>query len=77
MEVAQIWRERYNQKKTYSRLAGYVFQNVQITTEKIKLEKKGTVVWPSVENWKKLHRKKRYSRLVVSWRTSHKTQHTS
>ncbi len=34
MEAAQIWRERYNQKKMYSRLASYVFQRVQIITGK-------------------------------------------
>ena len=75
-------------KKTYSRLAGYVFQRVQITTrknydrkknvqsgqlcfsagsnynrKKLRPKKKPTVVQPSVENWKKLHAEKRYSRL--------------
>jgi hypothetical protein len=34
MEAAQIWWERYNRKKMYSRLAGYVFQRVKITTGK-------------------------------------------
>ncbi len=28
LEAAKIWRERYNRKKTYSRLAGYIFQQV-------------------------------------------------
>jgi hypothetical protein len=32
MEAAQIWRERYNRKKMYSHLAGYVFQRVLITS---------------------------------------------
>jgi hypothetical protein len=55
MEAAQIWRERYDRKKTYSRLAGYVFQRIQITTGKnYDRKKKGTVVWPSFGNWKKL-----------------------
>ncbi len=43
MEVAQIWRERYDRKKMYSHLAGYVFQRVQITTGKNYDRKKGTV----------------------------------
>ncbi len=35
METAQIWREHYDRKKKmYRRLAGYVFQRVQITTGK-------------------------------------------
>ncbi len=34
MEAAQIWREHCNRKKTYSRLAGYIFQRVQVTTGK-------------------------------------------
>ncbi len=35
MEAAQNWRERYDRgKKMYIRLAGYVFQRVQITTGK-------------------------------------------
>jgi hypothetical protein len=35
MEAAQIWRERYDpKKKMYSHLVGYVFQRVQIITEK-------------------------------------------
>ncbi len=42
-------------KKTYSRLAGYVFQRVQITTgKKYDQKKKRTVVRPSVGNWKKI-----------------------
>jgi hypothetical protein len=28
LEVANIWREGYDRKKTYSRLAGYVFWQV-------------------------------------------------
>jgi hypothetical protein len=37
-------------KKRYSRLAGHVFLRVQITTgKKLQPEKKGTVVWPTVE----------------------------
>ena len=66
-------------KKTYSRLAGYVFQQVQITTgKKLRPEKKRTVVRPSVGNWKKLRpEKKVQSSLVVSWRAKHKTQYTS
>ncbi len=46
-------------KKTYSRLAGYVFQRVQITTgKKYDRKKKHTVVRPSVGNWKKLRPEK-------------------
>ncbi len=67
------------EKKTYSRLAGYVFQWVQITTGKnYDRKKKRTVVWPSVGNWKELClEKKVQSSLVVGWRAKHKTQHTS
>ncbi len=66
-------------KKTYSCLAGYVFQRVQITTGKNYNRKKNvTVVRPSVGNWKKLcPEKKVQSALVVGWRAKHKTQHTS
>jgi hypothetical protein len=50
MKLAQIWRERYDRKKTYSRLAGYVFQRVQITTGKNYNQKKNrysrlAVIW--------------------------------
>ncbi len=67
-------------KKTYSRLAGYVFQRVQIITagKNYDPEKKPTVVWPSVGNWKKIRpEKKVQSSLVIGWRAKHKTQHTS
>jgi hypothetical protein len=46
------------EKKIYSRLAGYVFWWVQITTGKITTRQKGTVVWPSFGNWKKLRPEK-------------------
>ncbi len=47
-------------KKTYSRLAGYVFQRVQITTGKnYDRKKKRTVVRPSVGNWKKIRAEKK------------------
>jgi hypothetical protein len=67
------------EKKTYSRLASYVFQRVQITTRKnYDLKKKRTVIQPSVGNWKKLRpEKKVQSSLVIGWRAKHKTQHTS
>ncbi len=52
------------QKNAYSRLAGYVFQRVQITTEK-NYDRKNTYSRPAV-SWK-LEKitsgKKRYSRL--------------
>ncbi len=66
-------------EKTYSRLAGYVFQRVQITTGKnYDRKKKRTVIRPSVGNWKKLRQKKKVqSSLVVGWRAKHNTQHTS
>ncbi len=67
-------------KKTYSCLAGYVFQRVQITTGKNydRKKKKCTVVRPSLGNWKKLRSEKKVqSSLVVRWRAKHKTQHTS
>ncbi len=41
--------KNYYRKKRYSRLAGYVFWRVQITTGKNYNRKKGTVVWPTVE----------------------------
>jgi hypothetical protein len=67
------------EKKTYSRLAGYVFQRVQIITGKNynRKRKKVQSSGRQLETGKKYVRKKRYSRLVVGWRTKHKTQHTS
>ncbi len=64
------------EKKTYSCLAGYIFQRVQkITTRKNYDRKKGTVVWPSVGNWKKYIRKKKVQ--SSGCRLEGKTQNTT
>ncbi len=67
-------------KKTYSCLAGYVFQRVQITTKK-NYDWKKTNVQSSgrqLETGKSYVRKiKVQSSLVVGWRAKCKTQHTS
>ncbi len=65
-------------KKTYSRLACYVFQRVQITTGNNYNQKKTyshlAVSWrlEKITSGKKVQ-----SPLVVGWRAKHKTQHTS
>ncbi len=61
----------------YSRLAGYVFQWVQITTGKnYDRKKKRTVVRPLVGNWKKLRPEKKGT-VVSSCQLEGKTQHTT
>jgi hypothetical protein len=66
-------------KKTYSRLAGHVFQLVQITTGKNYDRKKNVQSsGRQLETGKNyVWKKKVQSCLVVGWRAKHKTQHTS
>jgi hypothetical protein len=74
--VFVLTRKNYDRKKRYScHLAGYVFWRVQITTGKNYDQKKSTVVWPSVGNWKKLHPEKKVQ--LSGRRLEHKTQNTT
>jgi hypothetical protein len=53
MEAAQIWRECYNQKKNIQSCGRLCFSvGSNYNRKKLRPEKKGTVVWPSVGNWK-------------------------
>ncbi len=67
------------EKKTYSRLAGYVFQRVQTTTWKNYDWKKNVQSsGRQLETGKNyVQKKKVQSSLVIGWRAKHNTQHTS
>jgi hypothetical protein len=66
------------EKKTYSHLSGYVFlAGSNFNRKKLQPEKKAQSSGRHLETGKNYVRKKRYSCLVVSWRTKHKTQYTS
>jgi hypothetical protein len=76
MEAAQIWRERYDRKKTYSCLASYVFQQVQITTGKnYDRKKKVQLSGRHLETGKKIRPEKKVQ--SSGCRLEDKTQNTT